>query len=62
MCAKCQDLLSAEFSSEEWTCRVCGSSEDITLIDIPYVFRYLCAELAAVGIKVNLELGDLGQF
>lgn len=29
---------------------------DMDVIAIPFVFRYLCAELAAMGIKVSLEV------
>ncbi|TBU28757.1 beta and beta-prime subunits of DNA dependent RNA-polymerase [Dichomitus squalens] len=29
---------------------------DMDIIAVPYVFRYLCAELASMGIKVSLEV------
>ncbi|CAL1265847.1 unnamed protein product [Larinioides sclopetarius] len=66
VCAKCQNLLSPIVKKQEppfnvykeWTCRLCGSNEDVVLIDIPYVLRYLCAELASVNINVNMEIGD----
>lgn len=29
---------------------------DLDVIAIPYVFRYLCAELAAMGIAISLEV------
>jgi DNA-directed RNA polymerase I subunit RPA2 len=29
---------------------------DLDVVAIPYVFRYLCAELAAMGIAVSLEV------
>lgn len=29
---------------------------DMDVVAIPYVFRYLCAELAAMGIAVSLEI------
>lgn len=29
---------------------------DLDVIAVPYVFRYLCAELAAMGIAVSLEV------
>ncbi|TCD63878.1 hypothetical protein EIP91_004818 [Steccherinum ochraceum] len=38
---------------------VLGSSRkggDLDIVAIPYVFRYLCAELAAMGIAVSLEV------
>ncbi|GFU14119.1 DNA-directed RNA polymerase I subunit RPA2 [Nephila pilipes] len=66
VCMKCRDLLSPVLKKQEppfityneWICRLCGSNEDVVLIDIPYVFRYLCVELAAMNIKINLEIGD----
>lgn len=33
-----------------------GSRGDMDVIAIPYVFRYLCAELASMGIAVSLEV------
>lgn len=29
---------------------------DLDVVAIPYVFRYLCAELASMGIAVSLEI------
>ncbi|KAI0832821.1 beta and beta-prime subunits of DNA dependent RNA-polymerase [Trametes gibbosa] len=29
---------------------------DMDIIAVPYVFRYLCAELASMGIKISLEI------
>jgi DNA-directed RNA polymerase I subunit RPA2 len=29
---------------------------DLDVVAIPYVFRYLCAELASMGIAVSLEV------
>lgn len=31
---------------------------DMDVIAIPFVFRYLCAELAAMGIAVSVEVGQ----
>ena len=39
----------------EWKCRLCEDRGQIDIISVPYVFRYLIAELAAVNIKVKLE-------
>lgn len=47
-----------EFTSNEWICKVCGTNEHLALIDIPYVFRYLCVELAAMNIKIRLNIGN----
>lgn len=29
---------------------------DLDIVAIPYVFRYLCAELASMGIAISLEV------
>ncbi|CAG5129269.1 unnamed protein product, partial [Candidula unifasciata] len=36
-------------------CQHCQNRDAIQQISVPYVFRYLVAELASIGIKVNLE-------
>ncbi len=33
-----------------------GKGGDMDVVAIPYVFRYLCAELASMGIAVSLEV------
>lgn len=41
------------------TSNVLGSVKrggDLDVVAVPYVFRYLCAELAAMGINVSLEV------
>ncbi|KAJ3090585.1 hypothetical protein HK102_003291 [Quaeritorhiza haematococci] len=37
-------------------CRSCGTSKGIDVVAVPYVFRYLCAELAAMNVKLRLEV------
>ena len=32
-----------------------GKGGDMDVVAVPFVFRYLCAELAAMGIKISLE-------
>lgn len=41
------------------SCRVCKTSDHVRPVVLPYVFRYLSNELAAMGIKMSLELKDL---
>ena len=48
---------SAE-ANKKWRCYVCDRQDTIQVITIPYVFRYLVAELAAMNIKVKLELKE----
>lgn len=41
-------------------CRACGEQKgDITTIRVPYVFCYLIAELAALNIRVQLDVKDI---
>lgn len=39
-------------------CKVCNSSRDIESVAMPFVFRYLAAELAAMNIKLTLTVAD----
>ncbi|KAK3006318.1 hypothetical protein RJ639_015927 [Escallonia herrerae] len=39
-------------------CVACRTSKGMETVAMPYVFRYLAAELAAMNIKVNLQLSD----
>lgn len=70
VCKNCGDLLSCfvekweasitgmDFGTKEWTCKKCGTSDYVVGLDLPYVFRYLCAELAAVNIKVKMRIEE----
>ncbi|KAH9718489.1 DNA-directed RNA polymerase I subunit 2 [Citrus sinensis] len=40
------------------TCHACQTSKGMETVAMPYVFRYLAAELAAMNIKITLQLGD----
>ena len=74
MCTKCGSILSplldkpavevaavAAHKERKWTCKVCESTEHIQLLAFPYVFRYLVAELAAMNIKVALDVKRVGS-
>uniref|UniRef100_A0A3B4Y8X7 DNA-directed RNA polymerase n=1 Tax=Seriola lalandi dorsalis TaxID=1841481 RepID=A0A3B4Y8X7_SERLL len=37
-------------------CTLCGKSDSIDSVSVPYVFRYFIAELAAMNIKVKLDV------
>ena len=39
-------------------CLACGHGDDVVPVPVPYVFRYLANELAAMNIKIVLELGE----
>eukprot|EP00795_Rhopilema_esculentum_P014271 gene14271-5300_t len=69
ICTKCGSLLSpildkppnelAAVSSQEkrrWSCLQCKSTNSIKELTIPYVFRYLVAELATMNINVIVDV------
>lgn len=39
-------------------CHACQTSKGMETVAMPYVFRYLAAELAAMNIKVSLQLSN----
>ncbi|KAJ1561936.1 hypothetical protein HK405_001686, partial [Cladochytrium tenue] len=50
-------------SSAVWTgdrdaveCLTCGTAKHIDVVAVPFVFRYLCAELVAMNIRLKLEV------
>lgn len=59
---KCRTILTTlihfkedSYASKVTICKTCDST-DIQEIGIPNVFRYLCSELAAVNIKLELNI------
>ncbi|KAF6158224.1 hypothetical protein GIB67_015018 [Kingdonia uniflora] len=45
-------------TSKKVTCKVCDTSRGMETVAMPYVFRYLAAELAAMNVKMNLRLSS----
>ncbi|KAH7488318.1 hypothetical protein PRIC1_007565 [Phytophthora ramorum] len=43
-------------SKTQWYCTVCQTGESCQAVAMPYVFRYLANELAAMNIKMSLTL------
>jgi len=43
-------------SSQNVLGRASNKGGDLDVVAVPYVFRYLCAELASMGIAVSLEV------
>lgn len=39
-------------------CKLCNKSNKIQEISIPYIFKYLSAELASVGINLKINLNE----
>ena len=68
VCTKCGSLISPVLlktnitdsailqERKEWSCKFCEEDANISVISVSYVFRYLVAELAAMNIKVHLEV------
>ncbi|CAN9500061.1 unnamed protein product [Ophioblennius macclurei] len=66
VCVDCGSLLSPllEKPPPYWSatrhrktvCTLCGKSDSIDSVSVPYVFRYFIAELAAMNIKVKLDI------
>ncbi len=44
--------------SSKIVCRVCNSGSGIEHVTLPFVFKYLAAELAAMNVRVGLTVGD----
>ncbi|XP_019404522.1 PREDICTED: DNA-directed RNA polymerase I subunit RPA2 [Crocodylus porosus] len=66
VCVKCGSLLSpllekpppswSATRNRKYCCTVCNESDTIDTVSVPYVFRYFVAELAAMNIKVKLDV------
>jgi DNA-directed RNA polymerase I subunit RPA2 len=61
VCKKCGSIMTTmnvnKDSDEEARveCKLCGRDQ-VDIIAIPYVFRYLCAELTAMNVRLRLEI------
>ncbi|TRY55888.1 hypothetical protein DNTS_029133 [Danionella cerebrum] len=65
-CIDCGSLLSPllEKPPPEWSatrhrktvCLLCNKTDSIDTVSVPYVFRYFVAELAAMNIKIKLDV------
>ncbi|VDM58705.1 unnamed protein product [Angiostrongylus costaricensis] len=69
VCRRCGSLLSVlmnvkagsacvDDSTERPVCRNCGKEDEVYLVQVPRVFRYLTAELAAMNIKTHLSINE----
>uniref|UniRef100_A0A8D0PID6 DNA-directed RNA polymerase n=1 Tax=Sus scrofa TaxID=9823 RepID=A0A8D0PID6_PIG len=66
VCVKCGSLLSpllekpppswSAMRNRKYSCSLCNRSDTIDTVSVPYVFRYFVAELAAMNIKVKLDI------
>lgn len=51
-----QNSVQVAISSQNVLGRASNKGGDLDVVAVPYVFRYLCAELASMGIAVSLEV------
>ena len=67
-CRRCGSILSVQtdrtslqsgYPHRVIFCRTCSSSSDVVEVCVPYVFRYLVNELAAMNIRLNLDIARL---
>lgn len=68
MCVKCGNLVSVSTGQlrsidgkdqrQRFVCALCKSSDDVQIIAVPSVFKYLVVELAAMNIRVDLKVKD----
>ena len=55
ICTKCASFISISKKNSRSICLLCGSSDSIAHINVPYVLKYLVAELASSNIRVKFE-------
>lgn len=69
VCTKCGSLLSSykpkqanclaamsQSLRRDWACLLCKEQKHMQVVSIPYVLRYLIAELAAMNIRMDLSI------
>jgi DNA-directed RNA polymerase I subunit RPA2 len=49
--------LSQRATRRQPTCSFCNTGEHITIVAVPYVFRYLINELAGMNVRLQLDVG-----
>ena len=55
MCTRCGSLISISKKNSEQVCLLCGKSDKIASVCIPYVLKYLVAELASCNIRAKFD-------
>ncbi|CAN4080495.1 unnamed protein product [Withania somnifera] len=66
VCSECGSVLTSSLiqppkkraRTKKVTCLACRSSKGMETVAMPYVFKYLAAELAAMNIKMTLKLSN----
>ncbi|KAK3139294.1 hypothetical protein QOZ80_5AG0380850 [Eleusine coracana subsp. coracana] len=54
-------LPTARHTQKNFACQACKTSKGMETVAMPYVFRYLAAELAAMNIKLELRLSNRSE-
>ena len=64
ICRKCGSILSP--LQKTWSCegsvsasnhcQICDTSDGLSQVSIPYVFRYLCTELVGMNVRLKLQV------
>lgn len=55
ICTRCGSFVSISKKNSQITCLLCGKNDAISNICLPYVLKYLVAELASVNIRVKFD-------
>ena len=50
--------VSSTAADKRVVCRTCDTAKGVEKVALPYVFKYLAAELAAMNIRVMLTLSE----
>ena len=58
ICNLCGNILSPVHFSRTVSCLLCGTGRGMKVISLPFVVRYLAAELSAVNVKLTLQLDE----
>jgi len=64
LCKTCGSILSPVVTAQhrrgqyeqEVSCKVCREKGKVEEVEMPYIFRYLVAQLAAVNIKIKIDV------
>lgn len=54
-------VTDASERNRRWTCKACKQKDSVQTITLPFVFRYLVAELSAMNIKVKLDVAPISS-
>jgi DNA-directed RNA polymerase I subunit RPA2 len=56
VCTTCGSILSPYSRDGVVSCPGCAERSCIRTVAVPYVFKYLCAELVAMNVKLTLKV------